>query len=87
MKLNRRSLLMLIVLMSIGLLLGGAIHSSLHADEHGDCHVCHLAIADLIEDGPRVGTPIEFISAPVPVPESVILLAPRSAEEPRGPPA
>ena len=63
MKLNRRSLSMLIVLMSIGLLLGGAIHSSLHADEHGDCHVCHLAIADLLEDGPLVGNPTELISA------------------------
>jgi fructosamine-3-kinase len=32
----------MIVLVAIGLVFGGVVHSAVHVDDHGDCHFCHI---------------------------------------------
>lgn len=91
MKANRTISIALILLVSLGLLFGGAMHMSHHGDDHGDgesdCQLCHLTLSDQLEAGPRVGSPAELQVARTIFMERALLAAPLSWAAPRGPPA
>lgn len=81
--------LILVVLLAIGLLFGGAIHSSLHADdghEGGDCQFCQLTPAlqwEVVAVASRMA--LESV-APPPPGERVVVAEPRRDAAPRAPP-
>jgi len=78
--------LLLVVLVALGLLFGGAIHSTLHADEGGDCHFCHLTFAPLFGDAPSVGAELVELRPACDAPVQVDLVPWRRCAPPRGPP-
>jgi|GEM_PF-2778535 len=90
---RRKLPVLLIVLLSLGLLFGGAVHSSMHVDDHGlddhggDCHFCHLEVANLQPQDVFLGAALARATAPPSFPESVLLVALPSPAAPRAPPA
>ncbi len=78
--------ILLVVLVALGLLFGGAIHSTLHADEGGDCHFCHLTVAPVVGDAPTVSADLPALGLTVDLPERVLLPARRRSAPPRAPP-
>lgn len=85
--LKRKLPLLLVVLVALGLLFGGAVHSSLHADEGGDCHFCHLTALPAIDAAPAISEALPAIGIVVELPERVPVRARHDSGAPRAPPA
>lgn len=83
---KQRLPLLLLVLVAIGLLFGGAIHSTLHAHEDGDCHFCHLSVAPLGDEAPVLVAVLPLLGASFEPVEQLVLPARRRGAPPRAPP-
>ena len=80
--------LLIVILLALGLLFGGAIHSAHHEDEGGDCHFCQLTPSLLAGEALVVETATLLARESLPIHERVppselpIEVAPQGAAAP-----
>lgn len=87
--------LLLVVLLGVGLICGGGVHSSLHGDgdahgdAHGDvdCQVCHLSLDWLVEPEWLVGGSLGLAIGPAVAHADWVRAHSMEVGAPRGPPA
>ena len=83
---KRKLPLLLVVLVAFGLLFGGAVHSSLHEHDGGDCDVCHLTALPAVDAAPVVGATLPAVGGVVHLYERISIRVRRDSVAPRAPP-
>ncbi len=91
--LKRKLPLLLVVLVALGLLFGGSVHSTLHDHDGGhdgggeDCDFCHLTALPAVDAAPVVSETLPVIGSAFELPERIPVRARRDCGAPRAPPA